>query len=378
MSTLELRDVSKVFADGSDAVRGVDLTIADGEFFVVVGPSGCGKSTLLRMIAGLETPTTGEILIDGTCVNDLPTNRRDIAMAFQAHALYPHMSVAENIAFALRIAGVHPRSIDPRVADVARLLDIEALLDRRPHRLSGGQQQRVALARSIIRSPRLFLMDEPMSNLDSKLRTESRAELMKLQRRSATTTVFVTHDQVEAMAMADRVAVMRDGRVVQCAPPMEIYDHPVDMFVARFMGSPSMSIVAATVAASDETGIELRWGSNTIRLPASSTSPARFHDGEVGVGVRPEAFHRDVDGPIVASVTFTETLGSAQLVHATFDSRSAIGPGAAVTDRTDGNTSISVLVDSGDEVGLWEPLRLGVDPGDVHLFDLSTGAAIAW
>jgi ABC-type sugar transport system ATPase subunit len=349
MATVRLEHVSKVYPDGYRAVRDLDLDIADGELHVLLGPSGCGKSTVLRMVAGLEDVTSGDILVDGRRINEMSPNERDIAMSFQTHALYPHMSVRANLGFPLKVSGCPPDEIDARVDEIARLLHVDDLLDESPRRLSGGQQQRVSLGRSIVRSPRLFLMDEPLSNLDSRLRIESRAEIMRLQRHLRTTTIFVTHDQVEAMAMADRVTLMRDGDAIQTGPPAEVYANPVDLFVAQFMGS-----IAANA---DAGGTPL----DGMRL---------------GVGIRPESLHRDDAGSLVSSVEFTEPLGSNQLVHATIDAPSVSFTPAGVEVAEKHRTSITAFVDIQERVSLWEPFTLRMDRDAIHLFDLETGRSL--
>ena len=373
MSSLQLTDVWKIHPDGFGAVRGVDLTIDDGEFVVIVGPSGCGKSTLLRMVAGLEEVSSGDVSIDGVRANDLTPQQRDIAMAFQQHVLYPNMTVAENIGFSLRIKGIHADRVAERVRDVAALLSLLDLLDRRPHQLSGGQQQRVGLARSIIRSPRLLLMDEPMSNLDTKLRIESRSEILTLHERLGTTTMFVTHDQAEAMALGDRVAVMREGRIVQCGPAMEIYMRPADLFVARFVGSPAMSVVRATVTCGGGS-VSLAIGAQTVEFEPAALDRqpglARMDGRDVAVGIRPEALTRDVDGQLVASVEFTESLGAEQLVHCEI-----AAPSVGESLRADGDRMVTLhtYLDVHDHVSIWQPLALRVDTDQLHLFDLVSG-----
>lgn len=370
MSTLELRNLTKVFADGTVAVRNVDLTIADGEFLAIVGPSGCGKTTVLRMVAGLEPMSAGEVIIDGECVNDHTPQQRDIAMAFQQHALYPHMTVAENIGFSLRMAGWHKRDVRRRVAEVAAALGLSNVLDLSPRRLSGGQQQRVSMGRAIIRNPRLFLMDEPMSHLDAKLRASSRVEILKIQRRLSATTMYVTHDQVEAMSMADRVVVMREGSIVQIGSPLELYRRPVDVFVAQFMGSPPMSIVAGRVR-SGSCCPELMIGPYRVSLP--STGFDLLVDRRVAVGLRPEAFRRSPDGAILASVAFAEHLGAEQLVHATIDCPGIDSVGDETVNESALRASISLYLPAEENVSLWEPLRLGIDVSELHFFDLETG-----
>jgi ABC-type sugar transport system ATPase subunit len=249
MAAIALRAVGKTYAGGHIAVRDVDLEIVDGELLVLVGPSGCGKSTLLRLLAGLETPTTGTIEMDGVDITDLPPQARDLAMVFQNYALYPHMSVRQNMAFGLRVRGVEAAHIDARVRETAAALGLEPLLDRRPSQLSGGQRQRVALGRAIIREPKAFLLDEPLSNLDPLLRVATRTELILLQRRLATTMVYVTHDQEEAMTLGSRVVVMRDGHIEQVAPPLTVFERPATTFVAQFVGSPSMNLWPAEIDA---------------------------------------------------------------------------------------------------------------------------------
>ncbi|MDJ0767280.1 MAG: ATP-binding cassette domain-containing protein [Ilumatobacter sp.] len=391
MSILELKRVSKVYPGGHVAVSDLDLAIDDGEFFVLVGPSGCGKTSVLRMVAGLEEATAGDILIDGERVNDETPQDRDVAMAFQQHALYPHMTVAENIGFSLRVHHVPKAKIDERVAEVARTLDLVDVLDEKPRRLSGGQQQRVAMGRAIIRGPRLLLMDEPMSNLDAKLRTEARFEILKIQHRLGATTMYVTHDQVEAMAMGDRIAVMRDGVIVQRGLPMDIYTEPVDLFVAQFIGSPMMNVYLASVERGDgstDDALELRFASFDIPLDRSVLDRHPWlHDSvgrEVAVGIRPEDLERAPDGPIVASVTFTETLGPDQLVHGTIEAVAVHQRGSRVEVEDDAepgegipnHATVRLITDSHDSIGMWAPLRLQPDTSRLYFFDLQTGRRI--
>ncbi len=378
MSTLELQGLRKVFADGTIAVEGLDLTIDDGEFLAIVGPSGCGKTTVLRMVAGLEEPTDGEIRIDDEVVTHQSSQQRDIAMAFQQHALYPHMTVRENIGFPLRMAGLHHRDIRRRVDAMAKTLGLLDVLERMPRRLSGGQQQRVSMGRAIIRNPRLFLMDEPMSNLDAQSRTAARVEIMKIQQRLQATTLYVTHDQVEAMSMADRVVVMRQGHIVQMGTPLELYRHPADVFVAQFMGSPPMSIVPTQVRAcapaGDDPGRdhELVIGQYCVPLPASS-SHAALVGSTIAVGFRPEAFRRCADGPIYASVEHTEQIGSEQLVHATIDCPGIDVVADEAVNESSARAVIRLYVAAEEAVSLWEPLRLDLDMSETHVFDLVTG-----
>jgi ABC-type sugar transport system ATPase subunit len=377
MSTLDLNNLRKVFPDGTVAVDNVDISIADGEFLAIVGPSGCGKTTVLRMVAGLEAPTGGEIRIDDEVVNDQTSQQRDVAMAFQQSALYPHMTVAENLGFPLRMAGLHHIEVRARVEDMAGVLDLRDVLEMTPRRLSGGQQQRVSMGRAIIRNPRLFLMDEPMSNLDAKLRTAARVEITKIQRQLQATTLYVTHDQVEAMSMADRVVVMRGGRVAQMGAPLDVYRKPVDVFVAQFMGSPPMSIVPGEIELSD---VEVDAGARYVlvigpfRVPLPEAGQLDAWVGrELAIGVRPEALHRCVDGPIMASVDFTEHLGSEQLVHATIDCPGIDVVANEAVSESSARSAILLYTGAQEIVSLWEPLRLNLDVGETHVFDVVTG-----
>lgn len=380
MTSIQLDDVSKVYADGVVAVRHVDLTVDDGEFRVLLGPSGCGKSSVLRMVAGLEDATSGEIRLDGECVNDVGPRHRDVAMAFQQHALYPHMTVAENIGFPLKLCGESSTLIAERVGEIAQLLHLDDVLDRRPNRLSGGQQQRVSLGRSIIRSPRLFLMDEPLSNLDSRLRVESRAEILRIQRRLGITTLFVTHDQAEAMAIADRITIMRDGVVVQTGTPTELYRHPADLFVAQFLGSPKMNVMVATVV-ERVGGFGLEIGAHTIPLtgspPVGHPTWSSMVGRRVAAGIRPESLKRVSDGELLTSVESTELLGAEQLVHALIDAPTVEVTSTGVEISRRRESPITAFADAHDPVSLWEPFALRVDSAAVHIFDLGTGRAIA-
>ena len=375
MSTLDLHGLSKVFADGTVAVDNIDISIADGEFLALVGPSGCGKTTVLRMIAGLETPTAGEIRIDDEVVNDQTSQQRDIAMAFQAHALYPHMTVEENLSFPLRMAGMHHTEVSARVENIAGVLGLRDVLAMSPGRLSGGQQQRVSMGRAIIRNPRLFLMDEPMSNLDAALRTAARVEIIKIQKRLRATTLYITHDQVEAMSMADRVVVMRGGRVAQMGTPLDVYRRPVDVFVAQFMGSPPMSIVPGDLrvgAADDKAPYVLVIGPYRVPLPEAGPLDA-WVGRELAIGLRPEALQRRSGGPIMASVEFTEHLGSEQLVHATIDCAGLGTVADETVNESSARAAIMLYIAAHEKVSLWAPLRLDIDARETHVFDLSTG-----
>lgn len=380
MTSIQLDDVSKVYPDGHAAVRRVDLSVDDAEFRVLLGPSGCGKSTVLRMIAGLEDATGGEIRLDGVRVNDIGPRERDVAMAFQTHALYPQMTIAENIGFPLKMAGLRASVVAERVGAIARLLHLEDVLDRRPSRVSGGQQQRVSLGRSIIRNPRLFLMDEPLSNLDAHLRVDARSEILRIQRELQTTTVFVTHDQAEAMAIADRITIMRNGEVVQTGTPTELYDRPTDLFVAQFLGSPQMNVMVATVVEHDD-GYALEIGSHTVPLVGPSTSHhvdwASIVGRRIAAGIRPESLSWVLDGELLTSVESTESLGAEQLVHALIDAPTVeLTPtGVEIGQRRE--SPITAFAGPHDSVGLWEPFALRADSTAIHAFDLETGNAFA-
>jgi multiple sugar transport system ATP-binding protein len=318
MAEIKLREVTKRYPDGTEAVKQVDLDIGDGEFMILVGPSGCGKSTALRMIAGLEDITEGELIIGGERVNDLPPRERDIAMVFQNYALYPHMTVRENMGFALKLAREHRDEINRRVEDAARILDLETHLDRKPANLSGGQRQRVAMGRAIVRSPKAFLMDEPLSNLDAKLRVQMRTEVSRIQQRLGTTTVYVTHDQVEAMTLGDRVAVMRGGVIQQVDSPKNLYERPENLFVAGFIGSPSMNFLAARLEGDT---IKLPFGD--APLPPHLRKSLKGDVRDVIAGARPEHFEdADVepDRPglkFSAPLSVVESMGSE--LYAYFD-----------------------------------------------------------
>ncbi len=379
MSTLRLNSLDKTYPNGVWAVRDVDLAIDDGELFVIVGPSGGGKTTLLRMVAGLEDVTSGEILVDGVRINDVPPNRRDIAMAFQSDALYPHMTVAENIGFPLRIGGVHATTVEGRVLQVARTLQLDDVLDRAPAHLSGGQRQRTSLARAIIREPRLLLMDEPMSNLDAKLRSQTRVVICGIQRRLGLTTVHVTHDQDEAMSMGDRLAVMNGGRIVQCGRPIDVYETPDNLFVAQFIGAPAMNVIAATVIV-DGGAPALRIGCQYVpiddetlrRLPALVELAAR----DVALGIRADAIHPDADGPLALSVMGAERVDHTTYVFADVDAPSITCRDDRVVVDGGHESRIVIAVDPGFPVSLWSPFRASVDLSRIHLFDPSSGSRL--
>ena len=314
MAEVSVRKVVKAYDGGVQAVRGIDLEIADQEFVVLVGPSGCGKSTTLRMIAGLEEISSGEIHIGGALVNDVPPRDRDIAMVFQNYALYPHMTVWDNMAFGLKLRGTPKAEIKARVDEAARILDIVPLLERKPKALSGGQRQRVAMGRAIVRNPKVFLFDEPLSNLDAKLRVQMRTEIKKVHQTVRTTTVYVTHDQVEAMTLADRVVVMNGGVIEQVGPPQELYHHPKTRFVAGFIGSPGMNFLPAVL---DNGTLRLDDG-QTLPLPPDRRARYAGHEGPVLFGIRPEHLvesPRPGTQPFTAAVEVVEPMGMETMVH---------------------------------------------------------------
>lgn len=376
MSTLQLRSLNKTYASGERAVREVDLAIDDGERFVVVGPSGCGKTTLLRMVAGLEDPSSGDVQVDGVRINDVPPARRGIAMASQHYALYPHMTAAQNIGFPLRVEGVHATTCDRRVHRIARTLQIDDVLDRSPKQLSGGQRQRVALARAIIREPRLLLLDEPMSNLDAKLRRQTRVVICLLQRRLGLTTLHVTHDQDEAMSMGDRMAVMNGGRIVQCGRPIDVYDSPANLFVAQFIGAPAMNSLVATIVI-DHGAPALRIGDQQVvlddRARRWTPAPDGFAGRPVVVGLRPEAVRPDPYGPLSFSIVATEHVEQKAYgtLHVGAPSVTWIGGRVVVSERCE--SRVVVALDPSTHVSLWEPFRVSLDLSRLHLFDVRTG-----
>ena len=357
MSSVTFEAATRLFpGQDSPAVNALDLHVEDGEFLVLVGPSGCGKSTSLRMLAGLEEVDSGRILIGDKDVTDLPPKDRDIAMVFQNYALYPHMTVAENMGFALKIAGASKADIKSRVLEAAQMLDIENYLERRPKALSGGQRQRVAMGRAIVRSPRVFLMDEPLSNLDAKLRVQTRTQIAQLQRRLGTTTVYVTHDQVEAMTMGDRVAVLKDGVLQQCATPREMYDRPANLFVAGFLGSPSMNLMELPV-----TDGGVRFGD--IVVPVSRETLQRADAQTVMLGVRPENLEIAGAG-LELEVDVVEELGADAFVY-----------GRATVQGTE--QTIVARADWRNPPAKGEKVHLNpADADSLHLFGVESGARI--
>jgi len=367
MADVSLDSVTKVFPGGTVAVKDFTLDIKNQEFIVLVGPSGCGKSTTLRMVAGLEEVTNGTIRIGARVVNDVPPKDRDIAMVFQNYALYPHMTVYKNMAFGLKLRRFPKDEIDRRVKEAAKILGIEALLERKPKALSGGQRQRVAVGRAIVRQPQAFLFDEPLSNLDAKLRVEMRAELKRLHRRLQTTVIYVTHDQAEAMTLGDRVVVMNDGLIQQVAPPLTVYDYPVNRFVAGFLGTPAMNFVAGRLIQQDG-GLAFEVAGTRVRLPGPMADRVRGHAGKsVTLGVRPEDLNSAGAGKFAgtgnvlpATVRVVEPLGDEQIVH-------LAGPGEA---------SLVCKLDSHMAVAVDQPLEAHLAMDRVHLFDDQTGCNI--
>jgi multiple sugar transport system ATP-binding protein len=351
MAGVTIRDVRKSFG-AQQVIHGIDVDIADGEFVVLVGPSGCGKSTLLRMIAGLEEVTSGDVAIGGRRVNHLSPSERDIAMVFQSYALYPHKTVAANMGFALKLRGVDKATVRKRIEEAAEILGLTPYLDRYPRALSGGQRQRVAMGRAIVRDPQVFLFDEPLSNLDAKLRVQMRTEIKELHQRLSTTTVYVTHDQIEAMTMADKIVVLNAGNVEQVGGPLDLYDRPRNTFVAGFIGSPAMNMIAAQVGAIDRGRTHLRIGADAVEVPA----PAGLAEGQaVTLGLRPEHL-RLADEGLPAEVRVVEPTGSETHVVLRFHEQEIV---AAFRDR--------VTLHPGETV------RLRPDETHIHLFDADSG-----
>ncbi|WP_134499794.1 ABC transporter ATP-binding protein [Microvirga pakistanensis] len=351
MADLHLDNVKKRYGS-LEILHGIDLAVADGEFVVLVGPSGCGKSTLLRMIAGLETVSDGEIRIGGRRANEVPPQKRNISMVFQSYALFPHMSVKDNITFGPRIRREDPEATAEKLKRAASILNLGAYLDRRPGQLSGGQRQRVAMGRSIVRDPDLFLFDEPLSNLDAQLRVQMRTEIKALHHKFESTIIYVTHDQIEAMTMADRIVVMNGGRIEQVGTPLELYDRPVNLFVAGFLGSPAMSFIEGAVSRSDH-AVAVRLSDGTMVPVAGTSAP----DGTgVVLGIRPEHYRLDPAGPIRLVVDVVEPTGSESHIYGRVD-----------------QAAIRAVFRERISVRPGETLQLAVNPEKVHLFDASTG-----
>jgi len=361
MAQVHLREVKKTYDNKVDVIHGIDMEITDGEFIVIVGPSGCGKSTLLRMVAGLERITGGQVAIGDRVVNELEPKDRDIAMVFQNYALYPHMSVYQNMAYGLKIRGLAKDDIDRRVRKAAKTLELGQLLERKPRQLSGGQRQRVAMGRAIVREPAVFLFDEPLSNLDAKLRVQMRLEIKRLQRELDVTSIYVTHDQVEAMTLADRLIVMNAGMADQIGTPMDVYDKPASVFVAGFIGSPAMNFLAAKVG-EDAKSVDLAGsGAKPVRLPlAVPTSAAP--GTPVALGLRPEHLLPASDGPLEFEVELAEPLGADTLLHGRFGDVREL-----VTVRQGGHVTAAP----------GELRRFSIGATRLHLFDSQTGKRIA-
>ncbi len=400
MAEIVLDDVWKVYPDGTEAVRGLDLAIADKEFIVLVGPSGCGKTTALRMVAGLEGISRGTVRIGDRAVNDVPPKERDIAMVFQNYALYPHMSVFDNMAFGLKLQKVPKDEIQDRVREAAGILGLDELLQRKPAALSGGQRQRVAMGRAIVRNPQAFLMDEPLSNLDAKLRVQMRSEIARIQQDLGVTTIYVTHDQTEAMTMGDRVAVLRKGLLQQVDSPQALYEHPVNLFVAGFIGSPAMNLFDATLVAAGD-GLAVEFGG--FRLPVPDSVVAQrgalraFIGRTVVLGIRPEdmedaalATDAPADRRITSTVELREALGSDVVVHVTIAAPPAMtddmkelasDAGQEALEHVEqqaagGKTTVLARLNPRTTVAKGEPIELVVDTDRLHFFDPADSAGI--
>ena len=370
MAEVSFHDVTKVFPNGTTAVDALTCTIADGEFMVLVGPSGCGKTTALRMVAGLEEPTSGAIAIGGKVVNGVSPRDRDIAMVFQNYALYPHKSVLENLAFGLRQRKMPTAEIAERVREVSSLLTLNELLDRKPAQLSGGQRQRVAMGRALARRPRVYLLDEPLSNLDAQLRTQLRADLKQLHQRFSTTTIYVTHDQVEAMTLGERIGVMSDGKLLQLGTPQEIYRHPANVFVAGFIGSPPMNLLSASAT-------DGRVNAGDLVLEVSGAP-----SGELVVGVRPEALRvmtgATEEQAMQVRVEVVELLGHETIVYGSIRGhRVATGStGAGIPSLPSDRAIVIARLDARRQPAVGETITLGISLEDVHLFDAKSGEPV--
>ncbi|MGZ4413070.1 MAG: ABC transporter ATP-binding protein [Gaiellaceae bacterium] len=391
MASIVLEELTKVYPDGTLAVDRLSLEVGDGEFVVLVGPSGCGKTTALRMVAGLEQITAGTLRIGDRVVNHLGARNRDVAMVFQNYALYPHMDVAANIAFGLKMRKVPKGERDKKVAEAARVLGLTDLLARKPRQLSGGQRQRVAMGRAIVREPQAFLMDEPLSNLDAKLRVQMRAEIARIQRDIGATTLYVTHDQTEAMTMADRVAVMRHGLLQQLDVPQALYDNPANLFVASFIGSPPINLVEGEIVA-DGSGLQCRFGAGSVHLPAASDRLRAHAGGSVAVGIRPEALHEAApteENVLRGTVKLVEALGPEVLVYIDVDvkpvAHEQVVEGAVVESadvelvaelRARASATVVARVGQGAHLQAGQHIVLGVDTTKLHYFDLETGTAL--
>ncbi|PXY19871.1 ABC transporter ATP-binding protein [Prauserella sp. PE36] len=391
MAEIVLDKVTKRYPDGALAVSEMDIEIADGEFVILVGPSGCGKSTALNMIAGLEDISSGELRIDGARANEKAPKDRDIAMVFQSYALYPHMSVRENMAFPLRLAKVDDATVRSKVEEAAAILDLTQHLDRKPSNLSGGQRQRVAMGRAIVRSPKAFLMDEPLSNLDAKLRGQMRTSVSKLQRQLGTTTVYVTHDQTEAMTLGDRVVVLRGGIVQQIGSPQFLYDHPANLFVAGFIGSPSMNFVPATL---EDGSLKTPLGTITLTDRVRRLAEAADAPREVVAGIRPEHFedaalmeesHRQGGSTFTATVDVLESMGAEKYAYFTVEEELAttaeleeLAADAGATDVPGTGSAIVTRLSASSEAREGQPLDVWFDPDRIQLFDPANGTNLTY
>ncbi|MEV0666198.1 ABC transporter ATP-binding protein [Actinomadura luteofluorescens] len=395
MAEVDLTSVGKVYPDGTRAVTDLNLHIADGEFLVLVGPSGCGKTTALRMVAGLEDISEGEVTIGGRVVNRVPSRDRDVAMVFQSYALYPHLSVRDNIGFGLSLRKLPKAEIREKVDRAAQTLGLTDYLDKKPRNLSGGQRQRVAMGRAIVREPQAFLMDEPLSNLDAKLRVQMRAEIARIQRDLGVTTVYVTHDQTEAMTLGDRVAVMKKGRLQQVAAPQELYDRPANLFVAGFIGSPAMNLIQGTLSG-DAENPRLEIGGQTLTLPAEVLTArpalASHLGGEVVVGIRPEDMEDSelVETPegsgLASTADLVEAMGSDVLVHFAIEASQVVTEDTKELARDAGTdvlgnlesprTDLVARFSPRTRVKVGDPVTIRVDTGRLHFFDIESGASI--
>jgi multiple sugar transport system ATP-binding protein len=395
MATVELDKINKVYENGFHAVQDLSIEVEDGEFLVMVGPSGCGKSTALRMVAGLEDISAGELRIGGRRVNDVDPQGRDIAMVFQSYALYPHMSVADNMAYGLKLRNMPKDQIKERVNKAAEMLELTRLLDSKPKQLSGGQRQRVAMGRSIVREPQVFLMDEPLSNLDAKLRVQMRAEISAVVRALNTTTLYVTHDQTEAMTMGDRMAVLKAGLLQQLGTPGDCYDTPNNIFVAQFVGSPPMNLVTAKINQGGE-GLELEFGGSKLAIPASVLAERpglkSYAGRTVALGVRSEDMEDATlrPGPpgstIKGTVNLTEALGSEIVVHFTFPGEAVVTEDTKLVAEDHAEGELHIIADKGvrwvasfaprSRVRMGDDIEILVDVERVHYFDAETSEAI--
>jgi multiple sugar transport system ATP-binding protein len=397
MATVEIEHVTKIYATGSEAVSDLTLDVADGEFMVLVGPSGCGKTTTLRMVAGLEDISEGTVRVGERVVNDLSPRDRDMAMVFQNYALYPHMTVAENIGFALKLRKLPKDEVRAKVEEAARILGLTEHLRRKPGQLSGGQRQRVAMGRAIVREPAVFLMDEPLSNLDAKLRVQMRAEISRIQRRLGVATLYVTHDQIEAMTMGDRVAVLSAGTLQQCDAPQVLYDAPTNLFVAAFIGSPAMNLYRAMLAPD---GAGVRVGEQALELSARMREDrglASLRGQELVVGIRPEDLSdsallegdEDAHQQLVGTVELVEALGSEKLVHFRMEAEHVRAPQAVVATQDDaegleageiaGSANVNGVarVDPASALRAGEQARFAVAVDRLHFFDPASGVALS-